>query len=127
MRRKPLGGTILKLHQFADHLSSFNTRQRPNDIGFWKAFVQEFYSPTGVKRVNLLHNHTREGKQFEISTNLLARYYYALFENGVRTVQVIFENVREKEIHTQRGTVYATESPKTTWIYWFDDGVHVSR
>jgi len=74
-------------------------------------------------RQGLVHNQKNEMKQFEITTNLLARYYFTLFESGIRNVQMLVEQPREKGIAHQ-GTL--VDCPKTSFIYWFDNDCHVS-
>lgn len=95
-----------------------------NDINHWRRFVQEFYSPGGVMRQALWNSSTRETKQFEITTQVLARYYFTLFESGIRNVQIMLENTRETVLPNQGHIV---DSPKTSFIYWFENGCHVSR
>jgi len=73
-------------------------------------------------RQGLVHNQKNEMKQFEITTNLLARYYFTLFESGIRNVQMLVEQPREKGIH--QGTL--VDCAKTSFIYWFDNDCHVS-
>jgi hypothetical protein len=121
--RKTLGLSVLRLHQFADHLGSFNPSVQNNDINHWRKFVGEFYSPVGVMRQGLVHNQKGEMKQFEITTNLLARYYFTLFESGIRNVQMLVEQPREKPTVNQ-GTI--VDCAKTSFIYWFENECHVS-
>lgn len=75
-------------------------------------------------RQALWNSTTRETKQFEITTQVLARYYFTLFESGIRNVQIILENTRETVLPNQGHIV---DSPKTSFIYWFENGCHVSR
>lgn len=123
MNRKLFGLSVLRLHQFADHLASFHPAVQDNDINHWHRFVGEFYSPIGVMRQRLAHGGKNETKQFEITTNLLARYYFTLFESGIRTVQMILEQPREKPTVNQGMIV---ECMKTSFIYWFENDCHVS-
>lgn len=85
--------------------------------------MAEFYSPSGVMRQLLWNTSTRETKQFEVTTQVLARYYFILFGSGVQNIQIVLENVREKELANQ---CHAVECPKTSFIYWFENGFHVS-
>jgi hypothetical protein len=119
--RKTLGISVLRLHQFADHLSSFNPTQTDNSIEHWRKFVNDFFSPVGVMRQQLRNNEKNEFKQFEITTNLLARYYYTLFESGIQTIQMTLEHPREKPMMNGM----SVECAKTTFIYWFEGGCHV--
>lgn len=117
------GASVLKLHQFCSHLAAFETGRQANDINHWRRFVQDFYSPGGVMRQALWNSTTRETKQFEITTQVLARYYFTLFESGIRNVQIMLENTRETVLPNQGHIV---DSPKTSFIYWFENGCHVS-
>lgn len=73
-------------------------------------------------RQALWNSTTRETKQFEITTQVLARYYFTLFESGVRNVQIMLENTRETVLPNQGHIV---DSPKASFIYWFENGCHV--
>lgn len=75
-------------------------------------------------RQALWNSSTRETKQFEITTQVLARYYFTLFESGIRNVQIMLEGTRETVLPNQGHIV---DSPKTSFIYWFENGCHVSR
>lgn len=123
LRSKTLGLSVLRLHQFADHLSAYSPSSTNNDMNHWRKFVGEFYSPIGVMRQGLIHKQNNEMKQFEITTNLLARYYFTLFESGIRMVQMLIEQPREKPTVNQ-GTI--VDCPKTSFIYWFENDCHVS-
>lgn len=74
-------------------------------------------------RQALWNSTTRETKQFEITTQVLARYYYTLFESGVRNVQIMLEGTRETPLPNQGHIV---ESPKASFVYWFQNDCHVS-
>ncbi|CUS13056.1 unnamed protein product [Tuber aestivum] len=117
-----LGHSVLGLYRFSGHLSAFDASKEPNDINHWRRFVSEFYSQNGVMRQLLWHNKKRETKQFEVTTQVLARYYFILFGSGVQNIQIVLENVREKELSNQSHIV---ECPKTSFIYWFKNGFHL--
>ncbi|KAG0125197.1 LIM-domain binding protein-domain-containing protein [Tuber indicum] len=117
-----LGHSVLGLYRFSGHLSAFDASKESNDIDRWRRFVAEFYAPSGVMRQRLWHNNTRETKQFEVTTQVLARYYFVLFGSGVQNIQIVLENVREKELANQ---CHIVECPKTSFIYWFENGLHL--
>ncbi|PWW73800.1 hypothetical protein C7212DRAFT_220757, partial [Tuber magnatum] len=121
-RKTLLGHSVLGLYRFSGHLSAFDASRDPNDINHWRKFVAEFYSPSGVMRQLLWHNNKRETKQFEVTTQVLARYYFILFGSGVQNIQIVLENVREKELANQ---CHIVECPKTSFIYWFANGFHL--
>ncbi|KAI5786701.1 LIM-domain binding protein-domain-containing protein [Pyronema domesticum] len=103
-------------------LHAYSPSSTNNDMNHWRKFVGEFYSPIGVMRQGLIHKQNNEMKQFEITTNLLARYYFTLFESGIRMVQMLIEQPREKPTVNQ-GTI--VDCPKTSFIYWFENDCHV--
>lgn len=72
-------------------------------------------------RQQLRNTEKNELKQFEITTALLARYYFTLFESGVQTIQMTLEHPREKPM--VNGMM--VECPRATFIYWFEGGCHV--
>lgn len=115
----------LRLHQFADTLSNFNRSSQPNDMNWWRKFVTDFYSPTGLLRQQLVNPEKNETKQFEVPTALLARYYYTLFESGVQRVEVVLQQMVENQ--RQPGAAVIVDCKKCSFIYWFENGVHVSH
>ena len=88
----------------------------------WQAFVEQFYSPSGVLRQGVWNAQTGS-KQFEISTPALARYYWTQFNSGVKQIQMIVEGAQEKDLPSGGQIV---ESGKTSFIYWFVNGCQVS-
>ncbi|EAW14140.1 LIM domain-binding protein [Aspergillus clavatus NRRL 1] len=107
--------SILCLHTFAEHLSNFSSRGEVQDLLYWQAFVDRFYSPMGVLRQGV-YNPQAGSKQFEISTPALARYYLTQFTSGIRQIQMLVEGARERD--SPNGG-HIVESPKTSFIYWF--------
>ena len=148
----PLKGRfLLQMMQFADHLSNFavslrpfssvsvraRRRERPgleltqvrpqdlswgNDLAYWQKFVDQFFSQSGILRQQLLCQADSSSKQYEISTSALPRYYCTHFESGVRKIQMILENAREREVPNH---CHYVESPKASFIYWFESGSQV--
>ncbi|KAF3197288.1 hypothetical protein TWF679_003288 [Orbilia oligospora] len=117
--QQKIGNGVLKLLQFCEHLSSAEGNKR--DLNHWRKFVNEFYSHSGVMRHNLWRSKTRETKRFEITTPVLARYYYSLYEYGIKNIQLVMENAREREMSGQT----VVESQKTSFVYWFENGTQV--
>lgn len=136
---------ILKLLSFADHLSQSSespsprpqlngrldesyhnqvqARMQANDLGYWHAFVDNFFSQKGVLRQALWHSETKENKHFELSTPSLPRYYWAHFNSGITNIQMTFSNAIEKNLP---GVGHSVESPKSSFVYWFTNGHQVS-
>lgn len=136
---------ILKLLSFADHLSQssespsprsqlngrldethqtqMQTRKQANDLAYWHSFVDSFFSQKGVLRQSLWSSETKEGKQFELSTPSLPRYYWAYFNSGITNIQMTFSNAIEKNLP---GVGHSVESPKSSFVYWFTNGHQVS-
>ncbi|KAL3462894.1 LIM-domain binding protein-domain-containing protein [Aspergillus heterothallicus] len=109
------GQSILCLGNFAEQLSSFQSRGEATDLLFWQSFVDRFYSPTGVLRQGV-YNPQAGSKQFEIATPALARYYNTQFTSGIRQIQMLIEAPRERD--SQNGG-HIVESPRASFIYWF--------
>ncbi|KAF3933383.1 hypothetical protein ABW19_dt0205882 [Dactylella cylindrospora] len=110
---------VSKLLQFCEHLSTLEVNKR--DINYWRQFVRDFYSPTGVMRHNLWQSNTKETKRFEITTPVLARYYFSLYEYGIKSIQLVMDNAREREING----ISLVESSRASFIYWFENGTQV--
>ncbi|KAL4879154.1 LIM-domain binding protein-domain-containing protein [Aspergillus karnatakaensis] len=109
------GQAILTLGHFAEQLSTFQSRGEATDLAYWSAFVDRFYSPSGVLRQGV-YNPQAGSKQFEIATPALARYYLTQFTSGIRQIQMLIEGAREKDLPNGGHIV---ECPKASFIYWF--------
>ncbi|KAI9824579.1 MAG: hypothetical protein M1832_001668 [Thelocarpon impressellum] len=136
------GTFVLQMLQFGDHLGQFTVSptdqkedglfthaygaaqaaKKQSDLLYWQRFVDKFFSHAGVSRQQLWHSSDHSSKQYEISTPALPRYYCTHFESGVRNIQMILENAREKELPNN---CHHVESPKASFIYWFENGTQV--
>lgn len=92
-------------------------------MNWWKKFCGDYYSPTGLLRQQLVNTEKNETKQFEVPTALLPRYYCTLFESGVQHVEVILQQMTEVQA---RPNAVIVDCKKCSFIYWFENGVHVS-
>lgn len=137
------GSSVLKLLQFGDHLSQFSVsprsqlngrldgthpnnpqlQKKSNNIAYWQAFVERFFSPIGVLRQQFWSSADRSTKQWEIATPALARYYWTHFNSGVQHIQMILETAKEKDLPTGGHFVES----KSCFIYWYTNGHQVSR
>ncbi|KAE8353488.1 LIM-domain binding protein-domain-containing protein [Aspergillus coremiiformis] len=115
------GATILCLNTFAEHLSNFASKGEAHDLLYWQSFVDKFYSPSGVLRQGVWNPQTGS-KQFEIATPALARYYLTQFTSGIRHIQMVVENARERD--SPNGG-HIVESAKTSFIYWFTNDTQI--
>lgn len=97
------------------------SRGESQDLQYWQAFVERFYSPGGVLRQGV-YNPQAGSKQFEISTPALARYYWTQFNSGIKHIQMIVEGARERDLPNGGHIV---ESPRTSFIYWFTNDCQV--
>ncbi|WEW57205.1 hypothetical protein PRK78_002667 [Emydomyces testavorans] len=122
--RMPKRSFTFRLLSFAEQLSAYSNRNPAQGLAYWQTFVEQFYSPVGVLRQGVW-NAQRGSKQFEISTPALARYYWTQFNSGIRQIQMIVEAAVDKDLPTGGQVV---ESPRTFFLYWFDNGCQlVSR
>ncbi len=108
------------MNEGATRLEAQDQKQHA-DVGYWTGFVQRFFSPNGVYRHSILDH--KELKDYQITVPALTRYFYTHFESGIKNMQLITEKASEKELPNH---YYFLESPKASFIYWFDNGSHVS-
>ncbi|KAN0062431.1 hypothetical protein ACQY0O_005318 [Thecaphora frezii] len=99
----PSGSGVLRLMQYSEGLGPGPDR---GEVDYWRAFVDEFFVPSGVFRLLLWNPASREQKGFEVPTSVLPRYFYTSFVSGVRSSQLNLENPRE----------YTTGYPATTLL-----------
>ena len=83
--------------------------------------MEQFYSPGGVLRQGVWNAQTGS-KKFEILTPALARYYWTQFNSGIKHIQMIVENVAEREL--PNGS-FVVDSQRSCFIYWFENGCQV--
>ena len=88
----PAGSGLLRLLQYSEALGSGNNR---GDIDYWRAFVKDFFIPTGVFRLILWNANSREQKGFEVPTSVLPRYLLTSYLSGLRSSQLQLDNPRE--------------------------------
>lgn len=63
-------------------------------------------------------------KVYEIYFVTLPRYFQAHSRGGVKRIQMILDNgTTDKPLH---GDCHYMENAKTSFVYWFDSGSHVS-
>jgi hypothetical protein len=137
------GQCLMRLMQFGDHLSNFGVSSRPlqaymasgaqrlaaqgmkqrDDLNYWLTFVDRFFSPRGVLRHSVWIVDETSNKQYEITFPALARYFQTHFESGIKNIQMIMEKGSEKELPNNGHYI---ESQKSSFVYWFDNGSHVS-
>jgi hypothetical protein len=94
------------------------------ELTYWRSFVERFFSPIGVLRQQAYVTDDASTKQYEISYAVLARFFYAHFEGGVTNMQMLVEKATEK---TLPNNCHYIESPKASFIYWFDGNSHVGE
>lgn len=141
------GQCTLVLKSFGDNLSAFSQTTKPvemymhngmelsqamsqkqqEDLNIWENFVAKFFSANGVLRHSVwVVDDKKDGgehKQYEVTFPALARYFYTHFESGVKNMQMTMEKGSEKDL---ANNCYYLESAKSSFIYWFDKGSHVS-
>jgi hypothetical protein len=139
---KMKGHSLMRLVQFGEHLSAFGKQTKPlaaymangaqrlaaegqkqkEDLGYWGAFVEQFFSPKGVLRHSVFVNDEHSNKQYEITFPALPRYFYTHFDSGVKNMQMILEKGTEKALPAG----HYIESQNASFVYWFDNGSQVS-
>jgi len=137
------GQCILKLNLFCDHLSNFGLISKPlqtylangasrmeaqgqkqrDDLNYWLNFVDRFFSQKGVFRHSVWLVDEDSNKQYEITFPALARYFHTHFESGIKNMQLVVERGSERTLPNDGHYI---ESPKSSFIYWFDSGSQVS-
>lgn len=118
------GHCLLKLMQFAEHLSGYPGTKQKDDLSYWTEFVHRFFSPRGVWKQTLHTVDDHEGdKQYEIGFPTLARYFSTHFESGVTNIQLILEKGTTDKPLT--GDCHYIENSKASLQYWFEDRSHL--
>lgn len=97
-----------------------------DDLSYWNNFVAQFFSPRGVFRhsVHITDVESQTDKQYEITYPALARYFHTHFDSGVKTMQLIMEKGPTDRNLPPNGQWI--ENTRSSWIYWFEGGSHVS-
>jgi len=123
-QRSQTGGTyILKLVLFSDHLSSFSTAKRSNDLEFWQSFVGKFFAPEG-RLVQHIWNPQDGGrsKEYTITVPSLPRYYWTYYNSGVQNMQMKVENPKEAAMPNN---CHFVAFEKAQFTFWYENGSQV--
>src|SRR4051794_28964798 len=96
---------------------------KQNDLSYWYNFVDQFFAASGVLRHRYMSLSDNSLKQYEIIKEALPRYYEAHFEGGIRNIQMVLQECREKDTLNQ--TTFITCS-RATFIYLYEGGTQVS-
>jgi hypothetical protein len=85
-----------------------------------------FFSEQGVFRYcpSVNQDNEQPEKTYEITYPALARYFHTQFDSGVKTMQFIMEQQTTDRPLQEGG--HLVENPKASFVYWFDNGSHVS-
>lgn len=99
------------------------------DIGYWQSFVERYYSTNitaggqqgGVLRHGVITPNSGT-KLFEVNLTILPRYYFTLFNNGIKRIQTHMEGVRDRDMGPLGHLV---ECQKASFMYWFSNDCQV--
>ncbi|KAG5936504.1 hypothetical protein E4U60_002510 [Claviceps pazoutovae] len=119
------GQCLLKLMQFAEHLSGFPGSKANDDISYWNGFVARFFSTNGVFRhsLHITEDEQSMDKQYEIAFAAIARYLHTYFVSGVRSMQLIMD--KGLTDRPSPGDFHCIENQRASFVYWFDSGAHL--
>lgn len=93
-------------------------------MSYWQGFVQQFFSPRGVFRLNLVmypdsENKEQEEKLYEIPQAALARYFHINFQSGITNMQLTLEKgTMDKSLP---GGCHFIENQKAAFIHWLEN------
>ncbi|KAK9326179.1 LIM-domain binding protein-domain-containing protein [Lipomyces orientalis] len=121
MRGKTMGMTaLMRLLNFCETLSAATEQQR--NLDYWRKFVTDFYTDLGGLKYTVVNAVDKVPKHYDVPNAALPRYYYTLFQDGVRRVQIVPENPREIVMGQD---MHVIECGRASMIYWFSNGNHV--
>lgn len=88
--------------------------------------MNQFFSTKGVFRhsVHITDIEDQADKQYEITYPALPRYFHTHFDSGVKNMQLIME--KGTTDRPLPGDGHWIENTKSSLVYWFDNGSHVS-
>ncbi len=99
-----------------------------DDLEYWNNFVKHFFSQKGVLKHSFL---IRDGedqahqKHYEIAYPAIARYFHTHFDSGVKSMQLVMDKgTTDRALPNDSHMVM---NDKTSLLYWFEGGSHVSR
>ncbi|KAL1920944.1 uncharacterized protein VTP21DRAFT_11579 [Calcarisporiella thermophila] len=112
------GSAVLKLLQYGERLSQSIGNK---DIHYWRSLVNEFYSETGVMRLNLHNCENNESRQIDIPASILPRFYDALCEEGVISIQLVIGSIQEY----MGQQIRYIECPRALLLHHYQHGVKI--
>ena len=99
-----------------------------DDLEYWNTFVKYFFSQKGVLKHSFL---IRDGedqahqKHYEIAYPAIARYFHTHFDSGVKSMQLVMD--KGTSDRALPNDCHMVMNDKTSLLYWFEGGSHVSR
>ena len=87
--------------------------------------MHRFFSKFGVFRHSIhIMDDDETDKQYEITFPVLPRYFRTHFESGVRNMQLVLD--KGTTDRALPGDCHWIENTKSSLVYWFESGSHVS-
>ncbi|GAA5810665.1 hypothetical protein MFLAVUS_004091 [Mucor flavus] len=117
-RTSSMGQAVLRLLQFRDQLSPGDQAQ---DLMFWKSFVDDFFTTTATMKIGLLDNTTQQRIEFDITQNLIARYFYTYYQCDLDSIQLTTDQTMEYFL--PNGMML--ECPRSSLIHRYNNGTMV--
>ncbi|GAA5799542.1 hypothetical protein HPULCUR_004958 [Helicostylum pulchrum] len=117
-RTSSMGQAVLRLLQFRDQLSPGD---QAKDLMFWKSFVDDFFTTTATMKIGLLDNNTQQRIEFDITQNLIARYFYTYYQCDLDSIQLTTDQTMEYFL--PNGMML--ECPRSSLIHRYNNGTMV--
>jgi len=100
--------------------------QTPNDMEYWKNFIDEHFEADGSLQLTLTSPQSQNGRvhsrSFEISAPSLPRYFWMQYDGQVEQIQIVLNGHIEKSINN---FYHFARAEKARMLYWFKDGTQV--
>jgi hypothetical protein len=87
------------------------------------AFVQQFFSPTGILRHGVCKQEGEEAKIYDVPFSIIWLYFDAHFRGGITNVQLVLD--RGMTDRALQHDSHLIENSRATFIYWFGKRSHV--
>jgi len=112
----PLGLGIVRLLQMSQEMSE----PQPKSLDQWITFRNEYFLPTG--KISMTIFQGVEGRKYDVSPELIARFFLTFFEGGVSKMSLGLTGAKETSDESMGNLDSVIETLQGVWRYELSNG-----
>ncbi|KAG9101817.1 hypothetical protein FRC06_002576 [Ceratobasidium sp. 370] len=112
----PLGLGIVRLLQMSQEMSEM----QPKSLDQWIKFRNEYFLPTG--KISMTIFQGVEGRKYDVSPELIARFFLTFFESGVSKMSLGLAGAKETSDESMGSVDSVVDTLQGVWRYELSNG-----